>query len=147
MNKLQKNLSLWGALLSLVLALAVRPALAQNTSPQTSDNQTDTEKKKSQKSKKDKSADSQTGQTSTGASTSAGGSSSKPNAGSKSESSPVSSSEIASAQASGKVWVNLDSGIYHKGGQYYGHTKNGKFMTEAEAQKAGYREAKNDAKK
>jgi hypothetical protein len=52
-----------------------------------------------------------------------------------------SQSEIAAAQASGKVWVNLDSGVYHKGGHWYGNTKNGKFMTEAEAQKAGYREA------
>jgi hypothetical protein len=52
-----------------------------------------------------------------------------------------SESEIAAAKASGKVWVNLDSGVYHKGGRWYGNTKNGKFMTEAEAQKAGYREA------
>jgi hypothetical protein len=40
--------------------------------------------------------------------------------------------------------VNLDSGIYHKGGQFYGKTKNGKFMTEAEAQSAGYKESKKD---
>jgi hypothetical protein len=53
-----------------------------------------------------------------------------------------SSSEIAAAQASGKVWVNLDSGIYHKGGRWYGKTKNGKFMTEAEAKAAGYKESK-----
>jgi len=52
-----------------------------------------------------------------------------------------SQSEIDAAKASGKVWVNLDSGVYHKGGHWYGNTKNGKFMTEAEAQKAGYREA------
>jgi hypothetical protein len=51
------------------------------------------------------------------------------------------SPEIAAAQASGKVWVNLDSGIYHKGGRWYGKTKNGKFMTEAEAKAAGYKES------
>jgi hypothetical protein len=52
--------------------------------------------------------------------------------------------EIASAKSSGKVWVNLDSGIYHRGGQFYGKTKNGKFMTEAEAKAAGYRESQKD---
>ena len=40
------------------------------------------------------------------------------------------------------VWVNTDSGVYHKPGtRYYGKTKQGKYMTEADAQKAGYRAA------
>jgi hypothetical protein len=52
-----------------------------------------------------------------------------------------SDSEIAGARASGKVWVNLDSGIYHKNGRWYGKTKNGKFMTEAEAKAAGYKQS------
>jgi hypothetical protein len=56
----------------------------------------------------------------------------------------ASDSDVASAKSSGKVWVNLDSGIYHKGGQFYGKTKNGKFMTESEAQAAGYKESKKD---
>ena len=54
----------------------------------------------------------------------------------------VSESEIASAKASGKVWVNTETGVYHKGGQWYGATKQGKFMTENEAIKAGYRASK-----
>jgi hypothetical protein len=62
----------------------------------------------------------------------------------KSQSSPASESEIAAAKASGKVWVNLDSGVYHKGGRWYGKTKNGKFMTADEAKKAGYTAAKRD---
>lgn len=46
---------------------------------------------------------------------------------------------------SGMVWVNLDSGVYHKEGtRYYGKTKNGKYMPEADALKAGYRAAKNE---
>jgi hypothetical protein len=46
---------------------------------------------------------------------------------------------------SGMVWVNTDSGVYHKEGtRYYGKTKSGKYMSEADAQKAGYRVAKND---
>jgi len=63
---------------------------------------------------------------------------------SKSSSSPASASDIAAAKASGKVWVNLDSGVYHKGGRWYGKTKNGKFMTMDEAKKAGYTAAKRD---
>jgi hypothetical protein len=62
----------------------------------------------------------------------------------KSSSSPASEADIAAAKASGKVWVNLDSGVYHKGGRWYGKTKNGKFMTVDEAKKAGYTAAKRD---
>ncbi len=51
------------------------------------------------------------------------------------------SQEIAAAKASGKVWVNTDSGVYHKSGRWYGKTKAGRFMTEAEAKAAGYKEA------
>ena len=51
------------------------------------------------------------------------------------------SQEIAAAKASGKVWVNTESGVYHKSGRWYGKTKAGKFMTEAEAKAAGYKEA------
>jgi DNA uptake protein ComE-like DNA-binding protein len=45
--------------------------------------------------------------------------------------------------APGMVWVNTASGIYHREGDpWYGKTKEGKYMTEAEAVKAGYRESK-----
>ncbi len=48
----------------------------------------------------------------------------------------------------GMVWVNLSTKVYHKeGDRYYGNTKNGKFMTEADAIKAGYREAKTTGEK
>jgi len=44
----------------------------------------------------------------------------------------------------GMVWVNTDSGIFHKeGDRWYGKTKQGEFMTEADALKKGYRAAKN----
>jgi hypothetical protein len=47
----------------------------------------------------------------------------------------------------GMVWVNLDSGVYHyENSRYYGKTKNGKYMSEADAVKAGYRPAKNEKK-
>jgi hypothetical protein len=39
-----------------------------------------------------------------------------------------------------KVWVNTNSGIYHcPGTRWYGKTKQGKFMSECEALKAGGR--------
>jgi len=60
---------------------------------------------------------------------------------SQSRSAP-SAADIAAAKAAHKVWVNLDTGIYHKGGRWYGKTKNGKFMTVEEARKAGYKPAK-----
>jgi hypothetical protein len=60
---------------------------------------------------------------------------------SKTASGSASSSEIAAAKASGKVWVNTESGVYHKGGRWYGKTKAGKFMTESEAKAAGYKAA------
>lgn len=47
----------------------------------------------------------------------------------------------------GMVWVNLNSGVYHyENSRYYGKTKNGKYMSEADAVKAGYRAAKNEKK-
>ncbi len=41
------------------------------------------------------------------------------------------------------VWVNTDTKIYHKAGsQWYGKTKQGSYMPESEAIKAGFREAR-----
>jgi hypothetical protein len=44
---------------------------------------------------------------------------------------------------SGMVWVNLDTKVYHReGDRWYGKTKNGKYMSESDAQAAGYRASK-----
>ncbi len=41
-----------------------------------------------------------------------------------------------------KVWVNTKSGVYHcPGSRWYGKTKQGKYMGECAAQKAGHRPA------
>ena len=48
----------------------------------------------------------------------------------------------------GMVWVNLNTKVFHReGDRYYGATKKGRFMTEADALKAGYRESKEGAAK
>jgi hypothetical protein len=53
-----------------------------------------------------------------------------------------SDAEIADAKAKGMVWANENTKVYHKDDAQYGKTKHGKFMTEADAQAAGYRLAK-----
>jgi hypothetical protein len=50
--------------------------------------------------------------------------------------------QIADAKAKGMVWVNTSTKKYHKDDANYGKTKHGQFMTEADAQKAGYVMAK-----
>jgi len=51
--------------------------------------------------------------------------------------------DIASAKAKGLVWLNLNTKVYHgSADKEYGTTKNGKFMTEADAKAAGARAAK-----
>jgi len=61
----------------------------------------------------------------------------------KTESSTKATTEAKPAPAKGMVWVNTDSGIFHReGDRWYGKTKQGKYMTEADALKEGYREAK-----
>lgn len=52
--------------------------------------------------------------------------------------------EARTPPAKGMVWVNTESKIFHKeGDRWYGKTKHGKWMTEADALKEGYRAAKN----
>lgn len=42
------------------------------------------------------------------------------------------------------VWVNTASGYYHNpASRHYGKTKHGKYMTESNAIRAGYRPARN----
>lgn len=50
--------------------------------------------------------------------------------------------DIADAKSKGMVWVNTSTRVYHKDGEFFGATKQGKFMTEADAQKAGFHAAK-----
>ncbi|HVO98701.1 MAG TPA: hypothetical protein VMT15_11575 [Bryobacteraceae bacterium] len=53
--------------------------------------------------------------------------------------------QIAAAKASGQVWVNTSSKVYHdSSSQYFGATKEGKFMSEKDAIAMGARKAKNE---
>jgi len=56
----------------------------------------------------------------------------------------ITQTQIDAAKASGQVWVNTDTGVYHKGGRWYGKTKQGKFMDESDAKKAGYKAAEKE---
>jgi len=78
---------------------------------------------------------------------------SQPSSSVPSQSAPAPSAKAASSSASqgtpgpGTVWVNLDSGVYHyPNSRYYGKTKSGKYMSESEAEQAGYHAAKNEKK-
>ncbi len=52
---------------------------------------------------------------------------------------PPTAAQIADAKTKGMVWVNLNTKVYHKDGEFFGNTKNGKFMTEDDAKKGGYK--------
>jgi hypothetical protein len=153
MNQRSAKLTLWALALCLLLATAVLPALAkaQATSSVTSSDAIKKPKKKSKAkpSTGDQSAESGSAVpapiTAANSTNAAPDTSASPAVPRKTKvASGNSSPEIAAAKSSGKVWVNLDSGIYHKGGRWYGKTKTGKFMTEAEAKAAGYKESKRD---
>jgi len=60
----------------------------------------------------------------------------------------ASSAESAQAPpAKGMVWVNTETKVFHReGDRWYGKTKHGKYMTEADALAAGFRESKEKMK-
>ncbi|SRR6266446_2228553 len=60
------------------------------------------------------------------------------------DSSVSAGARVAQSSESLQVWVNTASGVYHyPGTRWYGNTKQGKFMSEADAHAHGYRPARN----
>ena len=48
----------------------------------------------------------------------------------------------ASGGGHGQVWVNTETGVYHReGSRFYGTTRKGKYMTEQDAKQARYKPA------
>ena len=57
----------------------------------------------------------------------------------------ASAAPAATPPSPGMVWANAKTKVYHKAGdRWYGETKNGRWMTEEDAVKAGYRKSKQD---
>jgi cytoskeletal protein RodZ len=105
----------------------------QTQQPDSSDTSTTDSKSKSKSKTKDSAGDSTQASASTAAPVS------------KSAPKPTTQPQAAAASVAHTVWVNTDSGIYHKPGtKWYGKTKQGKYMTEADAKKAGYRPAEKE---
>ena len=74
--------------------------------------------------------------------------SSSPSAAKATESDKSSTTQAQVPPEKGMVWVNTKSSIFHyEGDRWYGKTKEGKFMTEADAVKAGYHASKEGAAK
>ena len=71
----------------------------------------------------------------------------KPAQTSSSAASEASPQSLQPPPAKGMVWVNTETRVFHReGDRWYGNTKHGKYMTEADALKAGYRESKQKIK-
>jgi hypothetical protein len=71
-----------------------------------------------------------------------------PSAGKSSDTAKPNATETRVPPAKGMVWVNTSTRVFHyEGDRWYGKTKDGKFMTEAEALKAGYHASKEGASK
>ncbi len=63
----------------------------------------------------------------------------------KTHQTPQPLAQQAAGGGNGMVWVNAESHVYHKeGSKWYGKTKNGKYISEADAIKEGDHAAKNE---
>jgi hypothetical protein len=130
------HLALLSALFLFAGMLTLRVAAAQQSSDQADSSST----KKSSESKQTPPA--APGTAADNAAAAKPAPSTTPAASAPSPSKPAAAQQTRPANSSGMVWVNTDSGIYHKPGtRYYGKTKQGKYMSEADAIKAGYRAA------
>jgi hypothetical protein len=65
--------------------------------------------------------------------------------GAKKHKAPEPQAVQAAGGGNGQVWVNSESHVYHKeSSKWYGRTKHGKYMSEADAVKEGDKPSKNE---
>ena len=63
----------------------------------------------------------------------------------KTETAATAAATPAAGGGHGLVWVNTDTHVYHKeGSRFYGKTKKGKYVSEADAIKEGDRPSKRE---
>jgi hypothetical protein len=134
MNYSRRKLTFWMLAFFLMLAAGISPALAKAQASSSGASST---------AAKPAAPASPSAAPTAPAAPASSGSTAAPKAPTKASGAP-SAQEIAAAKASGKVWVNTESGVYHKSGRWYGKTKAGKFMTESEAKAAGYKAAQKE---
>jgi len=129
------------ALLPLLATFDLHPAsTAQATQTAPATDQSDSNSAKSKKNKPGTTTDSTSTTPAPTPAPSSPASAAKPPAATTKPSTSQSAQPAAPANNASMVWVNTESGIYHKqGSRYFGKTKQGKYMTEADAIKAGYR--------
>lgn len=66
----------------------------------------------------------------------------------KAATTPPTAQEVTDAKGKGLVWANTNSRVYHTSdAKFYGTTKHGKFMTKDDAEKAGFKAAKDQTPK
>lgn len=143
MKRIWNRHSMWLIILVVIVEFAFVPSMARAQTPSSkTDEMTTKTKKKSKKT---------TAETKDAATTAASDTQQAGPATAAEKVSTTTTKAKAGAQevpftpppSKGMVWVNLNSKVYHvEGDRHYGKTKNGKYMTVEDAQKAGYREAK-----
>jgi hypothetical protein len=116
-------LSLAAFLISCVPAVSSHPPPRQQTNSQADSSSPDKTKSNKNKSSKEQSCDNHARAAQTAEA-------------------PGSARSAPPAATTALVWVNTDTKVFHKpGNKWYGKTKHGKYMTEADARRAGYRPA------
>lgn len=147
--KLKLSRKAFTLVLAVLLGAAMTPCVLQaqsQSSTTTSASTSKASKRKAKKAAKEKAAaEKKAGEQSSAAATSTKAEAAHTSTAARSNvRHEVATNQSATPPQPGMVWVNTSTKVYHKSGsRWAGHTKSGKWMSEADAQKAGYKAAKN----